>query len=147
MKSISVYQRKKFLYFCAPVYTEQGVGMLTGPCIKLPVSSSTTSDLGEAALESLAQSGAIAPHPTDTDALPPSPVLAAAGVKSWSTFSRGATCLGLTLLDSELRLVPTRREQGMNFMPLDDDQELHLPLNPAAAQLGEAIQQGLARCR
>ena len=73
--------------------------MLTGPCIKLPVSTSTTIELGEAALESLAQSGAIVPHPADLDALPPGPVLASAGVKSWSTFSRGATCLGLTLAE------------------------------------------------
>lgn len=144
-KSISLYQRLKFFYFCPVDFTECGVGVLTGPCIKLRVANTAATQMGEAAFETLWRSGAIVPHPEDWDSLPPSPVLATAGVKNWSTFSRCATCLEIDMRDDTLLLTPMRYEGRLNYTSQGD--ELHVPATVTATELGEAIQQGLALCR
>ncbi len=147
MKAISIYQRRGFLHVCPSVFTAQGVGIESGPCVKLPVLSTSATELGEVALRSLEGSGAIVPHPTDWTRRPPSPVLASAGVKSWRTFSRGARRVGIVHTEDRLILNPTRQAGDMNFMALDDDQKLHLPGDCTAEALGEAIERALARCR
>ena len=75
MRSISIYQRKGYFYACPNAHTEHGLGIVSGPCIKLPLESTSDNGLGEAALQTLERAGAIVPPPTD-----------------WSTPSRAWVC-------------------------------------------------------
>lgn len=146
MKSIVIFQRRGFFLVCPYVHTVHRVAIADGPCIKLAVESTSAAQLGTAALQTLERAGAIVPHPEDWSVRPPSPVLDAAGVKSWSTFGRRAHSVELDLLENEMILTPTRKQGAMNFIPLVDE-KLHLAPAPTAAELGEGIQQALTRCR
>ena len=97
-KAITVYQRLKFFIYSPRVYTVHGVGIESGPCIKLRIADTTATQMGEAAFASLEGSGTIVPHPEDWDSLPLSPVLLTAGVKSWSTFPDAPSLWALSVL-------------------------------------------------
>lgn len=76
--------------------------------------------------------------------LPPSPILQAAGVKSESTFRRGARHVGVLADGESIILSPSENKGGRGFWFLDS---IHVPDTAASAALGEAIEQAFAACR
>ncbi len=144
MKFVSIYLRRGFLLVRAAQRTEHGVWIGDGPCTKLD-SASSPSEIGAAVLERLAASGCIIPHPTEWVEGQASPVLEAAGVKTWATFAKKARSVDVEL-DSDFLLIPTRNRGGGRFQHLPD-KALRIPVGCLAVVLGEAITQALELCR
>lgn len=143
-KSAGIYERKGSLYLIASLQTDSGLWIKSGPCTVLETATSAAV-LGEAILEALGRSGAIIPHPSDwKSVVDDSPVLQAAGVKSWRTFRKRARYLSIALYD-EFMLTPTANQgsQGFAHQP---DAMLSLPPSATADELGEAVKRAFASC-
>ena len=139
-----LYERCGSVFIVPALQTNDGLWIEQGPCTKLP-SQSLPNEIGRAVLDALSHSGEIIPHPTewkspDED----NPILQAAGIKRWSTFQKGARTVDIGLYGEQLMLTPTRSEGTEGFAHLDHD--VTLPATATATEVGEAVQQALARC-
>lgn len=107
-----------------------------------------TSEIGRAVLQALAGNREGIPHPATPDDFDdlPQPVLEAAGVKTWTLFSRGALSLWIAEEDSTLVLIPTRKV-GSKGTYLDvPDAQVTVGLPTTVDRVGAAVREALARC-
>ena len=106
MKRATVYFRKKMYLVSPSSKTTDGVWLLVEPCIAVPEASSNE-ELERAIRVSLDRSRTDIPHPRIWERRR-EPLLELAGVKSWSTFSKGASCLDVEDEGYRIVLVPTK---------------------------------------
>ncbi|WP_428263406.1 hypothetical protein [Haliangium sp.] len=77
--------------------------------------------------------------------LPPSPVLAAAGVKSFTTFHRGARLVAVSTDGVVIKLIPTANDgPRCGFAHLEP---ITVPETATPDELGEAIERAIALCK
>jgi hypothetical protein len=141
MQSASVYKRKDGWYLHADSRSN-GAWVATPPFLKLPLDAPLES-LGEAVKTAIDASRGDVPFPTDWEPVF-QPVLDLAGVKSWTTFARGAKYMGAMLKNSIFTFLPYRQDRG-NFSPLED-LAFDVSGDGGPAEMGEAVQRGMALC-
>lgn len=145
-RSAGIYSRSDQLLVYPYFKTTAGLSLAGEPVIVLGKSASDA-DLGTAVTESLQQHKTGLPHPGPSDfADLPQPILKAAKVKSWSTFSKGALSCSISEDTVELAVTPMRKgptKSSFLFMP---EREVVLPLPATTAQIGAAVREALARC-
>lgn len=106
MKSATVYEYKETLYVHSNSRTTAGVWLLNAPILAVVKEHST--EVGGAIRECLAASRVDIPHPT-TFPNTFGPVLALAGAKSYSAFTKLAKCVHIDTADGiAVTLTPTR---------------------------------------
>jgi hypothetical protein len=85
------------------------------------------------------------PHPTDWDAVEyPLPELA--GVKSWATFMRAASCVSVTADGGKLLFMPNRNsgpKEGYMALP---EKTLEYPLDCPEERVAGALDEAVALC-
>ena len=138
-----IYERKQMLYVVTQSQTTAGLWVMVDPCSVLPSDSQTTL-IGEAALKHLSRSQTGIPHPSQEEWRNRSkPFLAAANVKSWSTFNNSARCVDVSGMEGTIKITPTRNEHpGFGFL-VDEAIMLSEPIS--VESLGEAVRHGLKR--
>jgi hypothetical protein len=145
MKGATVYERGGVLYFSPSSLTTAGVWIGTEPLLRLDPGSSSV-DLGESASDVLNASHEGVPHPTNWSALL-EPLLRLAGVKSWTTFMKGAKCVSLRLDCSGLRLIPHHNLGGKEgYRPIEEQVIVLVSPSPLEA-IGKAVYESLSRCK
>lgn len=126
--------------------TIAGLSLAGEPVVVLGKSASDA-DLGAAVAESLRNHKSGLPHPGPADfANLPQPILKAAKVKNWATFSNGALSCSISEDAAELAVTPMRKgptKSSYLFMP---EREVLLPLPATAAKIGAAVREALERC-
>lgn len=105
LRKATAYKRRARLVVHASSRTTDGVWVLDEPCIGLDVHCEDE-ELGAAARQALASSRDGVPHPSNWSGVL-QPLLAAAGVRSWNTFAKSASCIELEDRDGALFLFPT----------------------------------------
>lgn len=104
---LAIANRRKGHYFIQTArQTTDGVWILGTPCVALLETSSDT-ELERAIQAALDASQIGIPHPCNWDEVP-DPLLDLAGVKTWSAFVKGASCLHVEGEGERITLVPTR---------------------------------------
>ena len=143
-QATTAYQRGKFFILHTSSCTTDGVWILTEPCIRL--SRDCTDDaLGEAVRTTLDASKINVPHPTEWDhGL--EHLLAAAGVKSWSTFAKSALCVEINAEAQTLVLTPT-----MNLGPRKgfehSEQTIRVPPPASNMVIGSRLREAFLQAR
>lgn len=118
MKRASVYLRKKQCLVHASSKTTDGVWIIWEPCLAVQAADADR-DLGDAIQTALDASQTGVPHPRNWKELQ-KPLLALAGVRSWSTFSKGAACVEVEEEGGRIALIPTRNlgtDEGFQALP------------------------------
>jgi hypothetical protein len=105
MKRASIFKRKKQFFVHALSETTDGVWMYSEPWLALP-ESTDDSQLENAIRVALDGTKMGVPHPAEW-AHVLDPLLTLAGVKGWTTFMRGATCVEIDADGGHLTLLPT----------------------------------------
>jgi hypothetical protein len=143
--SAGVYERgSKVLVFPSNKATT-GLHIDGVPVFVLP-SAASDEELGKAVVEALGKSKSGLPHPDPNDRTLP-PVCEAVGVKSWSSFARGALYCSLRAASGKLSIDPTRREGSSFFFMPDPDLAVVIPFPAAPSDLGSAVRLALSRCK
>jgi hypothetical protein len=142
MQSAVAYRRKRKWYFHSEIKTTDGVWVATHPFLS---SEQESLDVGDRAKQALAKSTEGVSHPIDWSGLF-TPMLDLAGVKSWSSFSRGAELVGIEMEGNSIKLIP-HRNLGPNegFEPIVGD-AIHLPSDASCEDIGNAIIALATRC-
>jgi hypothetical protein len=142
MRLAMVYERKGNVLVHATSQTDQGVWVIDGTCVKVPVSD-TDSAIGVVVLHALEESKTV-PHPKMWRKDLFDPVLQAAGVKSWETFVRFTKGVEVEMDGSRVTLLPLRNmgaEEG--FVPIENIRRVVETPDPAV--LGSAVKDMLAK--
>jgi hypothetical protein len=142
MQSVSVYLRDG-KYFIVTIHGSGGSdpSIASGPVKELAATVSA-GELGATVQQGLAASTHNLPWPKDFKKVT-EPLLAAAQVKSWSTFAKRAVNLRVNLAGNTIAILPSRRSATGSF---DYIPERDLSLTaPDAPTLGAAISAELAR--
>jgi len=105
MRRAAVYLRKKQFLIHSYSRTTDGVWMFAMPCMVLNEHCGDA-DLGIAIRKSLESSHVGVPHPKNWAGVL-APLLAAAEVKSWGTFSKSAHCIEVEEVGDRVSLTPT----------------------------------------
>lgn len=128
--------------------TRTGPFVATQPYVELPPST-TYRELAEEVRVALSHSQVI----PDIDFRDPnrknklSPILKAAGVRSWTALQKGAKLVSLRATDEEILLSPSVNEGGRNgFSPLAEA-TITLPATSTLEELSEALRQAFVACR
>ena len=138
MKSATVYKRGNALYFQSSSKTTAGVWIATAPFFKIEIDV-TSSAKGEAILQALHASQEGVPHPTNWAGIL-TPLLELAGVKSWATFMKNATYVGLKSDGTQLKLIPYRNlgsKDGFEPVPTE---AVDLSCQATPEQIGIALE-------
>lgn len=140
MRHAGAYLRRNQIFVFSMASTIEGVWItreLCGTGLGLNVAPKV---LGDAVLNALSLSTMGVPHPTDWSAIS-RPLLQAAGVKNWSTFSRGAKHVTVSMLDSGIRFMPTENGGSKEgFLDLAD-RAIVLEVSADSAALGSTLLQ------
>jgi hypothetical protein len=113
----NVYRRGKFFFVVTAAETKDGLWVSAEPCFKLPVDA-TPAELGALVTESLDKSRTGVRAPSFKDGAHLRPVLEVSGLKSWSTFAKGAS-LVLVHRDGDVVSAAPQQNQGSGgFAPL-----------------------------
>jgi hypothetical protein len=118
MKRATVYHRKSQFFVHASCRTTAGVWIFGLPFVALEQSCNDAS-LGDAVCAALAGSRHGIPHPLTWTGLL-TPLLDAAGVRTWNTFAKSASCVEIEEQDGHISVVPTRNlgpEEGFQPEP------------------------------
>lgn len=86
------------------------------------------------------------PHPSEFNNLP-QPILEASGVKSWSTFSKGALACLISSSQTELTITPSHRAGARGAYLHDADHIIALTLPVTPEQVGIAAREALSHCQ
>ena len=141
MRRVTIYRRKKQFLVHASSRTTNGVWILWDPCLAVPVTSDDR-ELQRAIRAALDGSRADVPHPRVWKGLL-DPLLALAGVKSWSTFSKNASCIEIEEEGSRVILIPTKNlgpDEGFQA-----DASRQIALDSASEELGSAVRRLLTQ--
>jgi hypothetical protein len=143
MKSAKAYRRDGKWYIHSDCQTTAGVWIASAPYL---ASDNDPSALGGAILRALEASAIGVPHPTDWGNIF-SPVLDLAGVKSWATFVKGASLVGIEANGPKIVLTP-HHNQGPKegFDPLEN-QHIQIPAEASVSDLGQAALNVFALCK
>ncbi|HWO26384.1 MAG TPA: hypothetical protein VNO30_46970 [Kofleriaceae bacterium] len=106
MKRAAAYWRQKKYLVLSASRTTDGLWILGKPCFAISDASSDI-ELERAIWTALEASQIGISHPRNWDELP-DPLLDLAGVKKWSAFSKGASCLHIKEEGGRIVLIPTR---------------------------------------
>jgi hypothetical protein len=143
MKRATVYHRKGKFFAHASSQTTAGVWILSEPCLALD-DTCTDHELGSALLGALAGSENAVAHPQSWKGLL-DPLLTQAGVKSWGTFSKTATCLEVEADAGHIALIPTLNLGVDAGFQADPSQAVSVDAAPAVpAVLGASARKLLA---
>ncbi len=135
MQSAAAYRRSGRWYFHSESKTTDGVWIASQPFLS---SDQESINVGDCAKQALAMSTEGVGHPTEWSGLF-TPMLDLAGVKSWSTFSRGAELVGIEMEGNLIKLIPHRNlgpKEG--FEPVVSD-AIDLPSEASCEDIGNAI--------
>lgn len=135
MRSANVYSRKGTFFVHASLRTTAGVWMDGAPSFAVEHASDDSS-LGEAILAALAGSRQGVPHPNNWKEVQRA-LLELAGVKSWSTFTKGATHVAVQEGASGVTLTPTTNV-GDGFES-EDERAVTLERGTTAASIGALV--------
>jgi len=141
MQSVSVYLRDG-KYFVVTIHGSGGGDpcIASGPVKELPADAGPAA-LGAAVAAGLDASTSNLPWPKDFKKVT-EPLLAAAGVKTWSTFAKKAENLRVNREGATLQIMPSTRSSSGSFDPVaGGEQSL---ASPAAEALGVAVSGVLA---
>ncbi|GAB4515238.1 MAG: hypothetical protein Tsb0020_33810 [Haliangiales bacterium] len=125
---------------------ETGPYVATSPYVRLP-DSITDSALAAEVRVALSRSHTIPDIDWYATPQPPDPVLEAAGVKTWSTFHKGAKAISLYVEESQLKLYPTINEGSRDGFGWLTDAEVAIQSTATLDELGAALKQAFAACR
>ena len=106
MRLVIIFRRKQQYVIHADSRTTEGLWTLTPPCIALPEKSSDR-EIEQAIWTALEGSQTGSPHPRNWNELG-NPLLDFVGVRTWSAFVKGASCLHVEEEGGRITLVPTR---------------------------------------
>ncbi|HEY8210752.1 MAG TPA: hypothetical protein VIG99_24880 [Myxococcaceae bacterium] len=137
MRRATVYRRKKQFLVHASSRTTDGAWILWPPCLAVP-EGSHGQELGQSIRAALDASRMNVPHPQIWKGLL-DPLLALAGVKAWSTFSKDASCVEVEDDGSRITLIPTRNLGPDEGFQADHSRQI-VP-EPGAAALGAAVRE------
>jgi hypothetical protein len=141
MKSAGAYKRGKNIFLYTLCKTTNGVYIGCGPIVTIGANDLRGS--GKSLLEVLEKSKEGVAHPTQWAGFD-EPLLRAAGVKSWPTFSRSAKHVDIQWAGNRIQFVPTRNAGPRGgFLFLADKR---LDSAPVEAELGEALVAAFAAC-
>lgn len=146
IRSASAYHRRGAWIVGPHSQTESGLWVATPPYVQLP-GTITYRELADATRVALSQSQTIPDINPRESPMPPSPILQAAGVKSWSTFYKGAKLVAVRSDDTHLTFSPTVNEGKRNGFGWLEDAKLSIPATASLAELGEALKKAIAACR
>jgi hypothetical protein len=116
------------------------VWILTEPVVKLDEGCSD-GELGEAARAAMSASRTGVPHPQTWAGLL-DPLLRLAGVKTWSTFAKSATCAEIEEEGAKVSVIPTRNlgaKEGFQPVPA----RAHIVDGHATDSIGACVRQAL----
>ncbi|SRR6266705_305001 len=140
--SASAFLRDGKIYIQAFSKTKNGVWIASGPVYV--VEEKNSDQLGQKALDALGRSRQGVPHPTQAEwKAIQEPMLQAAGVKSWTTFAKGAKAVGLNLENDTITMEPSSdyANEGGTSLP-----EKKRYSKPVAQELGQALLEAFADC-
>lgn len=141
IREASIHQRNDVMWIRAMSATEHMLWIADGPATVLFVESDA-SEKGEAVLAALARSRRV-PHPTSWDR--PSLLLRASGARSWRAFEKNTKYVSIEL-DTKISIIPTQhRKKGDGYLHMPE-KTIWLPSTATPAELGDAIDRGLALC-
>lgn len=144
-RSAGVFRRGEKILVHPVFRAETGLSLTGSPVISLP-SSATDDELGDAVIEALSHNRANVklPASVEEESALLAPLLSAAGVKSWSTFSKGAFSVWVEH-DAELSIIATRRTSSTGAY-VGRGSEVRVRLPASASEIGSAVRQALALC-
>lgn len=117
-KSVSIYQRKGAVYVAASHQTQAGFWVDDEDVVTLVAPQ--PADVGHAVEAALARSREGAPTPPPSADLS-APLLAAAGVASWNTFTKTAKYVGVRQNGDTIKVTPYKNLGGKDgFDPMQD---------------------------
>lgn len=133
--------------FVHPVFRATTGLSLTGSPVLVLNSSASDAELGDAVADALARNKVNVPPPASPEQEKAllSPILQAAGLKSWTAFSKGALSLWVEH-DDELTVLPLKKTSSRGAYLGEADSELRVPLPASSAQIGAAVREALTRC-
>lgn len=136
MKMAHVYRlRDKYLVTSAS-QTDAGVWIGTDPIVTTELDA--VSQLGEAVRDRLSESKFGIPHPIDFSSVGSS-LLEAAGTESWSRFEDCAVFTSVESDETKIRVGAWTRVRGQEgHVPTPDD-DVVLPANASAHEIGTAV--------
>jgi CDI immunity protein len=148
VKRATVYVRADDMLIHPDDQTVDGLWIVGSPVQVVP-SESTHEAIGSAIRESIFKSCGNVSRPASSDGVA-TPLLTAAGVRSWTALARVASMCALQLTDGELVFTPTRNggltgpDRGYHELT---GGRLVIPISSADAELGEALTTCVARCQ
>ncbi|WP_412065823.1 hypothetical protein [Rhizobium sp. SYY.PMSO] len=141
--SASAYLRSGKVLIQANLPTTTGLMIASGPVHTAPHDNPDA--VGEALRAALSLPYDTLPHPHQ-DKWPSvqTPMLAAAGVRSWKTLAKGSKAVGVTLNGADLQLTPTTHYDQAGGTALEEDT---VRCELAHSKLGAALLEAFARCQ
>ena len=112
------------------------------PCRVLPAGAEDA-ELGAALLDVLAAAKIAAPPPIDSK-VEEQMIMAAAGVRSWKQFHKGAVNCCISMTPQQITILPTRNE-GRAFFHVPEH-AIRLLVGSTPEQFGKALREGFVRC-
>lgn len=143
-KLAGLYLRKDDIYGCAYSQTTTWAWIGTAPYLKLS-SKASPAEKARMIRELLAGSRTGIPHPTEFGGLG-APLLALAGVKSWSAFEKATKSLHVEATETDIRFLPyVARRKPRGFFPIPEKSAI-LPVNASDEEIAEAMDTAFLRC-
>lgn len=137
----SAYFRAGKIFLQASNYTSTGLIQADEPIAVLE-GESPDETVGEALQETLRLTR-YGPSPPDWEH--PDPVLKAAGVKAWTTFSKGLSHVSVSCEDRVITLAPMRNLGGPGrFLRKKGDPEFTLPADVPPQELGKILREAFS---
>ncbi len=140
-----VYCRKGDLFFRSLSQTTVGV-LIGSDLISVLNETNSSADKGNAALKALCGFVQGIPHPTSWRSDDDDPLHAAAGVRTWATFVRGAAFVGIELENDTLTFNPSLNKGAKDgFKPLSG-KSVQLRGDASAEEIGMALDRAFSLC-
>ena len=142
MKHVSIYERNGEFYIQADSTTTVGLWVADGDCYTISVDSDYD-EIGKYLFVALNNSRADIPHPTELKEWNnlTVPLLKAAKVKSWSTFSKGTKLIQVNM-DNDIRISPTENKCSVKqgFVTKENN-IITIPIEVSHAELGKNVKE------
>jgi hypothetical protein len=137
VKQAVAYKRGNKFIVASSSTTTAGVWLQEGPYATLATNASAET-IGEAIISALGRSRAGIPHPTDWKRIT-EPLLAAAGVKTYSTFAKAAQMVLVQLEDDRILLLPMNYGGSKEGFVANEEHEQTVRSSASAKELADAL--------